>query len=1232
MPRAFHAFILLGLLLSGPVRAENTASAPPPHDDAEERLHSCAAELKRVVATPRCLPVLHRLIALEPMLTEPQRLVDLLDAAVASPPTRPECRSLAHYGLARVARQLGDEARVRAELDALGFARAGLFIGGFDNENGRGHDVMQPPEKEPFHPAVPLAGQRREQRWRELPPLDADGRVPLDELLGDTREQSFHAAFRLVLDAPAKVRIAYGTSGPSRLWVNGVAAAVDGDDHPARFDQRAVVVALPKGAHHLQLKVSNREERPGFYLRAVDAERHVAVGRFMAPEPWTPKAARSERASPTVEDPLAALKRLVESDDRNAALHEDLALALAEQRPFDSRWRRHVHEQERATALAPTDARAWFRLARYLPDDEPAHAEALERALALDPSHLATRVELAEDRMSKGGAHDAAALLSSVTSASQAGAVLSLSNAFDALGLEGKAQRLVLDAAEAQPRSPALAVAAARALKTLGRVDAAEAAYRRTLSLRRDHLEALGELAALSVDRGDVDGALALWSEASVRHPANVTLRRRAAQVAAANGHRDTAEAEFRALARLAPEDVAVAELFGRMLMDGGRDAEALAEFERALSLRPQNPALRELVRAMGPSDRFADPYLPEIPDLIREEGRAMAADAALVVLSETDVVRVFENGLSSRVHREVIRIEAESGIDALRALAITYAPNEKQARVEAARIHRKDGGVVDLRGEEIDRDASGGYEGMFFDLRQRVVAFQNLGVGDFVEWSWRLDDIAQSNMFGEAFGDLHLMQSGHPKRRCEYVLIAPKTRAIEALAPQLPGVRSSTRMLEGGLVERRWWLTDVPQVVAEPGMPGPTETLAHLHLSTFRDWNAVAAFWWGLVREQLHVTPSVARAAEEAVKGIARDDLEAIVRAVYGAVVTQTRYVGLEFGVHGYKPYPVDKVLERRFGDCKDKASLMHAMLAHLGITSRLVLVRTRPLGRIAPAPASLAPFNHAILYVPGLDRYFDGTAEFSGSTELPEPDQGAQALVVVPPEDGESRFVTLPKSRADENLTTQVGRIVVAASGDALLEGRTEVVGSSAQAWRRHYESPDDRVQRFEQFQSSRHPGSQVLGLELSPSRALERPVAANYRLRLPAFAASIDNGSLVFQPMGDGRMQQRWAALGRRMSPLVLGVPWESRFDLEVVPPGGQRIASEPMRSERASRFGRYRFEATPTERGMRFTGLVALDAETVSPEDYPAFRAFLGEIDRLFATRWRIVTGGAAEALR
>ncbi len=60
------------------------------------------------------------------------------------------------------------------------------------------------------------------------------------------------------------------------------------------------------------------------------------------------------------------------------------------------------------------------------------------------------------------------------------------------------------------------------------------------------------------------------------------------------------------------------------------------------------------------------------------------------------------------------------------------------------------------------------------------------------------------------------------------------------------------------------------------------------------------------------------------------------------------THYVALEFGIYSYKPYPVTQIYARRFGDCKDKASLMIALLRAAGIEAEIALVRTRSLGDV--------------------------------------------------------------------------------------------------------------------------------------------------------------------------------------------------------------------------------------------------------------------------------------------
>src|SRR5205814_9825075 len=126
-------------------------------------------------------------------------------------------------------------------------------------------------------------------------------------------------------------------------------------------------------------------------------------------------------------------------------------------------------------------------------------------------------------------------------------------------------------------------------------------ALRTAIALRYDAENARRTLTQILIDRGDVDGALAL-SEVSERlDPGDVALRLRRADLLAANGRGEEAEREYAAAARICPEDAEAAERRGHARLRDGKDKEALKHFQRALDLRPQNPQLKEPVRAAEP-------------------------------------------------------------------------------------------------------------------------------------------------------------------------------------------------------------------------------------------------------------------------------------------------------------------------------------------------------------------------------------------------------------------------------------------------------------------------------------------------------------------------------------------------------------------------------------------------------------------------------------------------------
>jgi transglutaminase-like putative cysteine protease len=75
-------------------------------------------------------------------------------------------------------------------------------------------------------------------------------------------------------------------------------------------------------------------------------------------------------------------------------------------------------------------------------------------------------------------------------------------------------------------------------------------------------------------------------------------------------------------------------------------------------------------------------------------------------------------------------------------------------------------------------------------------------------------------------------------------------------------------------------------------------------------------------------------------------------------------RYVAIELGIGGWQPHPAPAVFSHRYGDCKDKATLLRSMLREIGIDSYHVVIYTER-GAVTPQTPAHHGFNHAIIAV---------------------------------------------------------------------------------------------------------------------------------------------------------------------------------------------------------------------------------------------------------------------------
>ena len=394
------------------------------------------------------------------------------------------------------------------------------------------------------------------------------------------------------------------------------------------------------------------------------------------------------------------------------------------------------------------------------------------------------------------------------------------------------------------------------------------------------------------------------------------------------------------------------------------------------------------------------------------------------------------------------------------------------------------------------------------------------------------------------------------------------------------------------------------------------SEKLGHVHVSTYRTWDEMGAWYWGLVKDQLVVDDEVRRRAREVTSGLTTERDK--VRAVYDYVVQKTRYVALEFGIHGFKPYRASQIFSRGFGDCKDKATLIVAMLKELGIPASLVIVRTGNRGDFESFPASLAIFDHAIAYVPSQDQFLDGTAEYSGSTELPAMDRNALALVV---NEGKPRLVHLPDPPATESVTRRTLEATLASDGSAEIDWRTQVTGVRASSYRVRFHAESTRRQRLEEELGGELHGLVPDVVEANKLDELEQPIDLHVhgKAQLTRAEPGVHQSSAAVGP-GE-HLVRDYALLTSRNQDLRLDAK-TTRVDVTTLHlPPGARIVRAPEAAHGESPFGTYSVEVVSDgdRPGVRVTTTVTLATTRVAARDYAAFRAFCEKADRALGQR-------------
>jgi hypothetical protein len=167
---------------------------------------------------------------------------------------------------------------------------------------------------------------------------------------------------------------------------------------------------------------------------------------------------------------------------------------------------------------------------------------------------------------------------------------------------------------------------------------------------------------------------------------------------------------------------------------------------------------------------------------------------------------------------------------------------------------------------------------------------------------------------------------------------------------------------------------------------------------------------------------------------------------ALYDFVAKNSRYVSLSLGLARYQPQAAADVLRNQYGDCKDKNTLLAALLEAEGLHSSTVLINSvRKLDPDVPAPSQ---FNHVItkLVLGKEDVWMDTTTEVAPFQLLTYPLRKKQALVI--PEGGVPHLEETPADSPvpDQELTEITGKSMTPGNSTPPCSTRCEGTPNSA------------------------------------------------------------------------------------------------------------------------------------------------------------------------------------------
>ncbi len=309
----------------------------------------------------------------------------------------------------------------------------------------------------------------------------------------------------------------------------------------------------------------------------------------------------------------------------------------------------------------------------------------------------------------------------------------------------------------------------------------------------------------------------------------------------------------------------------------------------------------------------------------------------------------------------------------------------------------------------------------------------------------------------------------------------------------------------------KSWTWRDLPAAIQEPHADITAKNNPTLALSSYHNWKEFGEWVRRLTRDTRTSSKELQDTALFLTQRLTNEPAK--IQALYN-YVSSLRYNTTGLGsANACRPHTAASVLARQYGDCKDKANLLIALLHEVSIQARFALVaRARPFDETFPG----FQFNHAVAVIPKKNELFwlDATDESCPFGMLPPGDVGQKALVF---DEKREIFQTIDAFHPNYDSTVKCDLELELREGSAMARGKVKIhfAGYPDYQWRSllHHGNPSEAKRTLAYHLTSCWPGTTIEAIRFEEPDSLNKPLDAEIDLAIPV----LDQEANCIRPPG-------------------------------------------------------------------------------------------------------------------